>query len=394
MPWEAVSKMSLKREFAQLASQGNVTMTELCQRFNISRQTGYKWLRRYVEGSVQGLNERSRRPQTCPRQCSSEMEQRVLALRREHPCWGGRKLRRLLEQSGASPVPAPSTITEILRRHGLLNAVDGAGSPAAWQRFEHAAPNDLWQMDFKGHFPLNSGGRCHPLTMLDDYSRYSLCLQAYDNERLETVQQGLIGAFRHYGLPSRMLMDNGPPWGDSGDQPWTRLTAWLVRLGIGVSHGRPCHPQTQGKLERMHRTLKAEVLRDTAYTSLTQAQTAFDKWREIYNTQRPHDALDLGVPSDRYRSSVRAYPETLPTIEYAPDVLVRKVQSRGDVHFQGYVLRVSSAFEGEPIGLLCTTTTGVYEVRYCHHRIGQVDLRTGTKGGAAIRVDHSPALPE
>ena len=394
MPWEEVSKMSLKREFSQLASQGNVTMTELCQRFNISRQTGYMWLHRYAEGSVQGLEERSRRPQTCPRQCSSEIEQRVLALRREHPCWGGRKLRRLLEQSGASSVPAPSTITEILRRHGLLNAVDGAGSPAAWQRFEHAAPNDLWQMDFKGHFPLNSGGRCHPLTMLDDYSRYSLCLQAYDNERLETVQQGLIGAFRHYGLPNRMLMDNGPPWGDSGDQPWTRLTAWLVRLGIGVSHGRPCHPQTQGKLERMHRTLKAEVLRDTAYSSLTHAQTAFDKWREIYNTQRPHDALDLGVPSDRYRSSIRAYPETLPTIEYAPDVLVRKVQSRGDVHFQGYVLRVSSAFEGEPIGLRNTTTAGVYEVRYCHHRIGQVDLRTGTKGGAAIRVDHSPTLPE
>jgi len=394
MPWKDVSTMSLKAEFARLASAEGANMSELCRRFQISRRTGYKWQNRYAESSDAGLAEHSRRPLNCPLQTDVEMEQRVLALRREHPCWGGRKLRRLLEQSGASPVPAPSTITEILRRHGLLNAVDGAGSPAAWQRFEHAAPNDLWQMDFKGHFPLNSGGRCHPLTVLDDYSRYSLCLQAYDNERLETVQQGLTMAFQHYGLPGRMLMDNGPPWGDSRGQPWTRLTAWLVRLGIGVSHSRPCHPQTQGKLERWHRTLKAEVLRDTAYTSLTQAQTAFDKWREIYNTQRPHDALDLGVPSDRYRSSVRAYPNTLPTIEYAPDVLVRKVQSRGDVHFQGYVLRVSSAFEGEPIGLRNTTTTGVYEVCYCHHRIGQVDLRTGTKGGAAIRVDHSPALPE
>lgn len=393
MPWEEVSKMSLKREFAQLASQGNVTMTELCQRFQISRQTGYKWLRRYAEESVQGLEERSRRPHSSPRQCTSEIEQQVLALRREYPCWGGRKLRRLLEQSGVSPLPAASTITEILRRHGLLNVVDGAGSPAAWQRFEHAAPNDLWQMDFKGHFPLNSGGRCHPLTVLDDHSRYSLCLQACDNERQETVQHWLITAFQRYGLPSRMLMDNGAPWGDAGDQPWTRLAAWLVRLGIGVSHCRPCHPQTQGKLERWHRTLKTEVLRDKTYSSLTQAQTEFDKWREIYNTQRPHDSLDLGVPSDRYRSSARAYPDALPAIEYASDVQVRKVQSRGDVHFQGYVLRVSSAFEGEPIGLRCTTTTGVYEVRYCHHRIGQVDLRTGTKGGAVIRVDHSPALP-
>lgn len=392
MPWEEVSKMSLKREFAQLASQGNVKMTELCKRFNISRQTGYKWLHRYAEGRVPGLQERSRRPRACPRQSSVQLEQQVLALRGEHPCWGGRKLRRLLEQSGTSPVPAASTITEILRRNGRLNA-DGAGSLAAWQRFEHAAPNDLWQMDFKGHFPLNSGGRCHPLTVLDDHSRYSLCLQACDNERRETVERGLTTAFRRYGLPSRMLMDNGAPWGDAGDQPWTQFTVWLVRLGISVSHGRPCHPQTQGKLERWHRTLKAEVLRDRTYSSLTQAQSAFDQWREVYNTQRPHDALDLGVPSDRYRSSERAFPETLPAIEYAPDVLVRKVQSRGDVHFQGYVLRVGSAFEGEPIGVLGTTTTGVYEVRYCHQRIGQVDLRAVIKGGAVIRLDHGPALP-
>ena len=393
MPWEEVSKMSLKREFSQLASQGNLTMTELCQRFRISRQTGYKWRRRYAEGSVQGLEERSRRPRNCPRQCGAEIEQQVLALRREHPCWGGRKLRRLLEQSGASPVPAASTITEILRRHGLLNVEDGAGSPAVWQRFEHESPNDLWQMDFKGHFPLNSGDRCHPLTVLDDHSRYSLCLQACDNERQETVQQGLVATFRRYGLPSRMLMDNGAPWGDAGDQPWTRLTAWLIRLGIGVSHGRPCHPQTQGKLERWHRTLKAEVLRDKTYSSLPHTQAEFDKWREIYNTQRPHDALDLGVPSDRYRSSSRAYPEILPAIDYASDVLVRKVQLRGVVHFQGYVLRVSTAFEGEPIGLRGTTTAGVYELRYCHHRIGQVDLRTGSKKGTVIGVNHSPALP-
>jgi hypothetical protein len=230
--------------------------------------------------------------------------------------------------------------------------------------------------------------------VLDDHSRYSLCLQACDNERRETVQQWLTMAFRRYGLPSRMLMDNGAPWGDAGDQPWTRLTAWLVRLGIGVTHGRPCHPQTQGKLERWHRTLKTEVLRDRTYSSLPQAQTAFDEWREIYNTQRPHDALDLGVPSDRYRSSDRAYPETLPALEYASDVVVRNVQSGGEVHFQGYTLRVSKAFEGERIGLLGTTATGVYEVRYCHQRIGQVDLRTGTKGRAAIRVDHTPALPE
>lgn len=388
MPWEAMSKMSLKREFAQLASGDAISMKELCQRFRISRQTGYKWLRRYSSAGEQGLEEQSRRPRNCPRQSSAEVEQRVLELRREHPCWGGRKLRRLLEQSGSGVVPSASTITEILRRHGLLNVADGAGRAGACERFEHAAPNDLWQMDFKGHFPLNSGGRCHPLTLLDDHSRYSVCLQAYGNERTETVQQGLIEVFRRYGLPSRMLMDNGPPWGDPGGQPWTRLTAWLVRLGIGVSHGRPYHPQTQGKLERWHRTLKAEVLRETTYRSLEQAQAAFDHWREIYNTQRPHDSLDLGVPADRYRSSGRSYSEVPPAIEYAPDSFVRKVQSKGEISFQGYKLRVGTAFEGDPIGLRATPTSGVYEVRYCHHRVGQFDLRKSTKGAEPIHLEH------
>lgn len=387
MPWEEMSKMSLKLEFVQLASVGGVNVRELCQRFKISRETGYKWLKRYASAGEQGLVEQSRRPLQSPRQSSSELEQEVLALRRQHPCWGGRKLRRLLEQSGRVPVPSASTITEILRRHGLLNAADGAGQPRAIQRFERELPNDLWQMDFKGHFPLTSGGRCHPLTLLDDHSRYGLCLRACDDERLVTVQKWLIEVFRRYGLPNRMLMDNGPPWGDSGNQPWTKLTAWLVRLGVGVSHGRPYHPQTQGKLERWHRTLKAEVLRDLSYRNLEHAQDAFDSWRVTYNTKRPHDSLELGVPSERYRPSERSYPESLPAIEYAPDVAVRKVQSRGVAHFQGYELSVGAAFEGDPIGLRGTSEVGVYEVRYCNHRVGTVNLTTSPKGGAAIRLE-------
>lgn len=387
MPWEVVSKMSLKQEFVLLAGQGNVSIKELCQRFKVSRQTGYKWLARYASEGDQGLVERSRQPRNCPRQCAAEVEQQVLILRREHPYWGGRKLRRLLLQSGLNPAPSASTITQILRRHGQLNEGSGGGGPVAWERFEHPAPNDLWQMDFKGHFPLNSGARCHPLTLLDDHSRYGLCLQACENERRETVQQWLIMAFERYGLPSRMLMDNGAPWGHEGGQPWTKLTAWLVRLGVSVSHGRPCHPQTQGKLERWHRTLKAEVLRDRTWSSVSDAQVAFDRWRDVYNTQRPHDSLDLRVPADVYRSSVRCYPAVLPAIEYAPGTLVRKVQSCGEVHFQGYVLRVGQAFVGESVGLQSTPHEGVYEVRYCHQRLGQVDLRSGSKGGAMIGLE-------
>ena len=362
-------------------------MSELCQRFKISRQTGYKWLKRHASNGESGLADQSRRPLSSPHQVSTAVELEVLELRREHPCWGGRKLRRLLQQSARGGVPSASTITGILRRHGLLNEMDGAGQPRAFQRFEHEAPNDLWQMDFKGHFPLSSGVRCHPLTLLDDHSRFSLCLRAFDNECLETVRGWLIEVFRLYGMPCRMLMDNGAPWGDEGGQPWTRLTAWLVRLGVGVSHGRPCHPQTQGKLERWHRTLKAEVLRDMSYRTLEHAQEAFDRWRVIYNTKRPHDSLDMGVPADRYRSSGRSYPESLPAIEYAPDVQVRRVQSKGVVHFKGYELRVGKAFEGDPVGLQATLVAGVYDVRYCNHRVGQVNLGSSIKGGAAVRLE-------
>ncbi len=387
MPWKDVSTMSLKAEFARLVSVEGANMSELCRRFQISRRTGYKWQKRYSQEGDTGLEEHSRRPLGSPVRTELEIEQRVLDLRNQHPCWGGRKLRRLLQQAGLERVPSASTITEILRRHGLLNAADGAGCPRAFQRFEREAPNELWQMDFKGHFPLSTSARCHPLTLLDDHSRFSVCLRACDNERTETVQQGLMDVFRRYGIPRRMLMDNGAPWGDEGGQPWTKLTVWIVRLGIGVSHGRPCHPQTQGKLERWHKTLKAEILRDVTYGSLPQAQAAFDAWRVIYNTQRPHDSLDLGVPADRYRASERSYPEALPAIEYAPGVQVRKVQSKGMISFQGYDVLVGKAFEGDPIGIQQTTTPGVYDVNYCHHRVGQINLTDRLKGGPIVRLE-------
>lgn len=379
--------MSEKIEFVKLAGAEGVNMAELCRRFEISRTTGYKWLNRFTEGGELGLVDGSRRPLSCPHQSSEEVEQRVVELRQAHPSWGGRKLRRRLQDLGQESVPSASTVTSILRRHDLLNECDGAGQPRAYQRFEHESPNDLWQMDFKGHFGLSNGTRCHPLTVLDDHSRFGLCLRACENERTETVQTALIEVFRRYGLPRRMLMDNGPPWGDEGGQPWTKFAVWLVQVGVAVSHGRPRHPQTQGKIERWHRTLIAEVLRDESYEDMQHAQGGFDEFRLTYNTQRPHDSLDLGVPSDRYRVSGRKYPEQLAAIEYAPGVAVRKVQSKGMVHFKGYELRVGKAFEGERIGLQATPTDGVYEVRFSHCRVGQFDLKTSDKSGPPVRLE-------
>jgi transposase InsO family protein len=299
-------------------------------------------------------------------------EAAVCAVRTMHPAWGGRKIRRYLLDRGTPAVPAASTITDILRRHDLLDPTNTA-THRAWQRFEAAAPNDLWQMDFKGQIALRQG-RCHPLTVLDDHSRYALALDACGDERAATVQARLIALFERYGLPWRLLADNGAPWGDGGAR-YTALTVWLLRLGIAVSHGRPYHPQTQGKEERFHRTLKAEVLAGEPFADLTMAQGAFDRWRLSDNHERPHEALGLATPSSRYLPSPRRYPARLPEIEYGPDDAVRTVQDGGAVSFANRPFRVSKAFHGERVAVRPTPTDGVRVIYFMTHRIAQIDLR-------------------
>jgi transposase InsO family protein len=379
MSWKA-SEMSQRAEFVSLACVEGQEFKEACSRFSISRKTGYKWLKRFRDEGEAGLADRSRRPKESPGKSSSKVEAMVLKLRGKHPCWGGRKLRQRLLTLGRSDVPSASTITSILGRHGLLSELEGAGEPGKLQRFERSAPNELWQMDFKGHFAMVGGGRCHPLTVLDDHSRYSIGLRACGNEQGSTVMAELQGMFRQYGLPVQMLMDNGSPWGDEGGQPWTIVTSWLVRLGIRVSHIRPRHPQTQGKDERFHRTLKAEVLRGRSHLDLGACQRDFDPWREVYNRERPHDSLGLDVPASRYRLSDRRYPEVLPKIEYGSNVEVRRVRTDNLISFKKCRIRIGKAFMGQVVGLRSSATDGLYEVFYCDQRIGWVDLRKAEQG--------------
>jgi len=270
-------------------------------------------------------------------------------------------------------MPSPSTITAILGRHGRIDAAEAA-KHRPWVRFERPAPNDLWQMDFKGQFPLVQGW-CYPLTVLDDHSRFAVGLQACGDQRWPTVQQQLTGMFRRYGLPLEMLMDNGAPWGADWDHPYTPLTVWLLRLSIGVSHSRPYHPQTQGKEERFHRTLKAEVLQGRSFADLAGCQEAFDPWRAVYNLERPHAALGLATPASRYHVSPRSFPEQLPAIEYGSQDKVRRVQAQGEISFQGHSFRVSKAFRGYPVALRATSRDGLWEVFFLSHRIAQLDLR-------------------
>src|SRR5579863_8559137 len=265
MPFREVSVMDRKREFVVFAGAKGANFRELCRRFGISPTTGYKWLARYQREGLAGLVERSRRPKVSPCRTASAMEAKVLEIReRSNNVWGGRKIKRMLEARGETDIPVASTITEILRRHDRLTPAGSAMHPGPWQRFERGSPNELWQMDFKGHFAIHIG-RCHPLTVLDDHSRYNLVLSACGNEQSQTVRGHLEEAFRCYGLPLAMLMDGGPPWSNPGGDPHTGLTIWLMRLGIRVLHGRPHHPQTQGKEERFHRTLNAEVVNGRSF---------------------------------------------------------------------------------------------------------------------------------
>jgi transposase InsO family protein len=367
--------MSQRYEFVLLASAAGVNVRALCRRFQISAKTGYKWLQRYRISGASGLVDRSRRPRHSPRQCPERLAAGVLAVRQENPSWGGRKLRRRLQDLGGGAVPAASTCTQIVRRGRLIGpAASAAHTP--WARFERAQPNELWQMDFKGHFPTQSGVRCHPLAVLDDHSRYNILLSPQADEQGPTVQAVLLASFRQYGLPDALLCDNGPPWGCAEPTcPFTTFTVWLLRLGVRVLHGRPYHPQTQGKQERFNRTLTADLLRQHTWRDLAHCAVEFPRFRHRYNCERPHDSLQGATPISRYRPSVRSLPAALPPLEYPAGTRVVTLRASGLLTFGGQTWYVGKPFGGLPVGLRPSAQAdGQWEVFFSFHRLGLLDL--------------------
>jgi transposase InsO family protein len=389
MPWREVSIMDQRREFAWLAMQEGANRRELCRRFRIHPTTGYKWLGRWVAGEE--LVDRSRRPHSSPMRTEGPIEARIVAVRDAHPAWGARKIARCLEREGLD-CPAVSTVHEILRRHDRI--VAPPGGPVAHQRFEKPEPNLLWQMDFKGWVRVADGSRCHPLTVLDDHSRYDLCLEACADERGQTVQSRLELTFQRYGLPEAFFVDNGGPWGDSCGQRWTRLCVWLLKLGIAVLHSRPYHPQSRGKNERFHRTLKAEVFALRRFRNLAEVQCAFDVWRTIYNLERPHEALDQDVPANRYRPSARSMPDRLPEIEYDEHEIVRSVPiSKDYISFKGRHWIVPRAFRGERVAIRPLAADGQYGIFFGAHHIASIDL-TSQEGVGHVSEHLSLMCPD
>lgn len=374
MPWKERSLMSSRLEFVMLATAPGTNMQALCRHFGVSRKTGYKWRDLYLAQGEEGLKDRCRRPLSSPNRSDAELEAQVLALHDAYPCWGARKLRALLPDGAQKP--HPNTIAAILRRHGRQLASHVDSTKLANTRFEHEAPNLLWQMDFKGHIALTDrrAGRCHPLTVLDDHSRYAICLAACSGEDGEQVRAALTQAFRTYGLPQRITCDNGPPWGTSGHNTLSRLEVWLMRLGIRVSHSRPYHPQTQGKDERFHRTLKRELLDRFGFNSLEACQSAFNGWRNQYNLVRPHEALGQKPPISRFAPSARPFPEQIPAIEYDDGDDVRKVRRHGQLRFGGRDYFVGEGLTGEFVAIRPTQEDGVFGVVFCDREVKRIDL--------------------
>jgi transposase InsO family protein len=300
---------------------GKLSLSAVCRKYGVSRPTAYKWIQRSDNGD--SMDDRSRAPLNSPRKTSAAVEDAVVQARLAHPCWGGRKLKAYLERQGIADIPSPSTLTAIFHRYGLISE-EASIAATPYKRFEKPQPNDMWQADFKGHFLMGDGNRCHPLTVTDDMSRFNLCISAKLHERLLGVTDSFTALFSEYGLPDALLCDNGQPFGTGIAHGYTKFEVFLMNYNILPVHGRPLHPQTQGKAERFHRTLKTELLNRVSFVDISHAQREFDAFRNEYNEDRPHCSLNYAVPADKYRVSERIMPAKITQWDYPADSRVLK----------------------------------------------------------------------
>jgi transposase InsO family protein len=355
MPWTQTHPVEQRKLFVEEARRKRVSFAALCEVFGVSRKTGYKWMSRADDGGASAFADRSRRPHSNPFTTAADAVERLVELRQENPTWGARKLLAWLDRN--EPwylLPAASTATEILRRHGLVKErrrrrrdVTPVRQPLA-----HAtAPNAVWAVDYKGDFLVGDGTRCWPLTVTDAYSRYALCCRGLVTTSLAPTKRVLERTFREYGIPYRMRSDNGTPFGPAGRGPLSQLGVWLLKLGVVPEYTAPASPQENGRHERFHRTLKAETCRPAA-SSLHAQQRRFDAFLPRYNEQRPHESLGQLPPSLFYRPSLRPFPTRIEAPTYPAHYELRKVNMVGTIKWRGGKLFVSHALSREVVGLV------------------------------------------
>ena len=373
MPWLETDVRDQRVQFVMIVRRGGVTVTEACRAFGISRKTGYKWLgREAAAGSVAVLADRRRRPHQSPTRTGPHVTRRIGELRATFG-WGGPKLAVLLAAEGLHC--APRTVDRIIQREGWTR-VDAAPAPAP-RRFTHAAPNDLWQMDAKGAYPLSAGGWCHALSVLDDHSRFIVGLTALPRLQSDAVRVALTRSFEQYGVPRALLMDHGTPWWSTkGPAGLTTLGVFLLKQGIRLVFGAVRHPQTQGKVERFHRTLAERLRWSGVPTTLPGFARAFVEFCDEYNQVRPHAALGLQPPALHFRASRRAYCPSPPAWVYPTGVAVRRITTIGQVSFGGRLYFVSEALRGDDVA--CIPYEDRVLVMYRHMYVRELHPRRGT----------------
>jgi transposase InsO family protein len=374
MPWSTTTVSELRTAFVHAVRTANRPVAQAARDFGISRPTAYKWLARF--DAQEPLADRSRKPARSPARTPEALEAAVLAVRDQFG-WGPRKIVAYLKNHDR-PTPPVRTAAAILLRHRRVPAA-AAPPPDACQRFERPEPNQLWQLDFKGFVEIDRR-RIYPLTVLDDHSRFLLALACGTDQTYATAWAALWAAFGEYGLPEQLLCDNA--FGTHG-RPAPGLSwfeARLLRLGIRTIHGRPYHPQTQGKIERLHATLEAEVFPRLPHDRLDAFQAGLDHWRRcVYNPIRPHEALGDAPPLTRWRPSPRSRPATLPAVEYPPGAVLRKVAATGDIRWHRARILAGQGLVGQSVRV--EEADGCVTLWYGTHRIRQVPLdRLGDKG--------------
>jgi transposase InsO family protein len=372
VPWKEKTVKMNREEFVRRALAKKKSKSALCREYGISRPTGDKWIKRYETG--EGIKDRSRAPFHTANRISVETEELIVEARKKEPGIGATKIHRILSNAGYTGLPSISTVNAVFKRNNLITP-EASLTATPYKRFEKEAPNVMWQVDFKGHYAMGNGQRCHPLSLLDDHSRYCLCADAKVNEQREGVEASFKKVFREYGMPQSLLCDNGNPWGASQSGAYTMFELWLMDLGILTIHIRPRHPQTQGKNERFNGSFKQERLKFYIPYDLADADRQRSEYREFYNNVRPHHALGLDVPAQHYEPSKREFIEAPIEWEYGAEYELRKIKSSGYLTYDGQGYFLSEAFGGRTIAIKLSSIDGFANLYYRQFKIGRVNLK-------------------
>ena len=371
MPWECRTVEDQRREFAQAAMCCN-NFSALCREFGITRRTGRKWVDRYR--SCQALTDRSRRPHTSPTRTPEEVELLILSVRADNPGWGARTISDVLLQEGHKNIPCAKTVNNILNRYGCISPEESQ-KRQPFTRFEKDLCNQMWQADFKGEFRMEDGRYCYPLDIMDDHSRFAIRVVPHLSTA-NVVIPVFTEAFREFGLPDSILSDNGAQFAGFR-KGYTQFERWLMDLDILPIHGRIKHPQTQGKIERFHRTMKQELLNHTTIANIEDAQSKLGVWRDKYNNIRPHEALGMKRPGEVYEPSQRQYIDTTQEYEYGGEYHVIKVNSWGYVRFDKWQVYLSETMIDQHIEFRPSLDGETFAACYRNFKIAEFDTDDG-----------------